>query len=572
LSLLVCLLFLLPLFLIGCTNEQKIIVFESEYDTYQKGQKNIHLPPKYYLSPDRTKFAYVKGGFGDGKQCVDINDSEYKHFSSIENFLFSPDSKRFAYVANGNMVVVDEAESETYFGLTYRPAYGSIPSDYNPIQFSADSQHLAYIALTDSNKYTVVVDGVKHKPYDFILDPTNLRTGSKARLLGTPDPKPGVLFSPVGGRTAYIAGIGNNFGGMVFTPGLPGGGEFLVVDGVEGLMYDGVTDVTFSSDGRHIAYVARRIDDSNLSDYCVVIDGVESKWYHAMSISNVIFSPDGNTLIDVVEEYPLEDYLREFAVINNVEQPLHYEVCDIAFSPDGKHLAYVANDSRDVGYLRGESVVILDGVPGNVYFHVGWRTNTSDGLVFSPDSQRLAYVAVGYDKPRTLVVDGVEGKGYSSITDVTFGIDSQHVAYIANGNIAVLDGSETAYTGITGRPILVLSRDARRSAAVVWAEPNGQAVSVDGVPGKSYAWVSTPVFSPDNKHIVCVAQSEDGKYFTVVDGTEGKAYDEILDRDEMGPNVPNSDPSIYIVFDSDTEFHYLARDGDTLYLVHASTR
>jgi WD40 repeat protein len=545
-------------------------VFESTIEP--SGQTSIYVPSKYYLSPDRTKFAYVKSGFGDGKLCITINNSECKHYDSIEKFLFSPDSQRFAYIANGNMVVVDEVEGEVYSGFTYRSVYGSVPSDYNPIQFSADSQHVAYIALTDSNKYIVVVDEVEYKPYDFILDPTNIRTGSKARLLGASLPEPGVLFSPSGGRTAYVAGIANNFGGMVFTPGLPGGGEFLVVDGVEGTMYDGVSDVAFSIDGKHIAYVARRIDDNNFSDYCVVIDGIESKWYHAMSISNVTFSPDGNTLIYVVEEYPLQDYLREFAVIDGVEQPLHYEVCDIAFSPDSKHLAYVANDSRDVGYLRGESVVILDGVPGKIYFHVGWRTNTSDGLVFSPDSQRLAYMVVQYEGLRTLVVDGIEGKGYSSITDITFGIDSQHVAYIADGNITVLDGKETIYTGLTGKPILILSQDARRSAAVVSTESYGLAVSVDGSPGKSYKWVSTPVFGPDSKHIVYVAQNDEGKYIVVVDDTEGKAYDKILDRDEKGPNVPNKDPSKYVVFDSDTEFHYLAIDGDTLYLIRGSTR
>ena len=82
-------------------------------------------------------------------------------------------------------------------------------------------------------------------------------------------------------------------------------------------------------------------------------------------------------------------------------------------------------------------------------------------IVFSPDSQRLAYVAFDGDRP-FLVVDGQEGQRYESIREgsVVFSPDSQRVAYVVGmpeedgGHpFVVVDGQErqrcrSPYTGI----------------------------------------------------------------------------------------------------------------------------
>jgi hypothetical protein len=59
--------------------------------------------------------------------------------------------------------------------------------------------------------------------------------------------------------------------------------------------------------------------------------------------------------------------------------------------------------------------------------------------------------------------------------------------------------------------------------------------------------------SPDSKHVACIAAVGD-KWFVVVDGEEGKQYDDI-------PGGRG------IVFDSSSTLHYLALVGKGLYLV-----
>ncbi len=541
--------------------EQVVAAFRYTIDS--RGRKSVSIPGTYFLSPDRTTFAYYDYT-EDKKRCVVVNKSEGKHYYSVDQFVFSPDSKRYAYVANGNTAVVDGVEGKTYRGLVaVKSGYG-VQEVSVTIRFSPDSKHFAYVALTGSSptepaKYVVVVDGVEHRAYNTVLDPSNLRSGPQAQLITPPPAQPGVLFSPVGGRTAYVAATGN-------------AGRFLVVDGVEGKAYDNISDVAFSGDGLHIAYVAMRKNASGWGDYSVVKDGVEGKWYTAMAVFGVALNQDGSSLAYAVQQIPAGQNQHEcFAVMNGVEQPVHYEVSDITFSPDGKHLAYVSLDMKDVGYLRSEYRVVLDGADGDLYFGAGWRVNNSGGLKFSPDGRHLAYVAVPANNIRTVIQDGNPGKQYPSVTDLAFSPDSQHVAYLAGPLTAVTDGIEATYPGIEGKP--VFSPDARRSAAIVTADQYRKAVAADGgVPGKSYDSVTALAFSPDGRHLGYVVQTSNGKYFTVVDSLEGRQYDRVLTGDE--PARPNTylDPKTALVFDSNRDFHYLALFDDTVYLVRGSVQ
>ena len=68
-------------------------------------------------------------------------------------------------------------------------------------------------------------------------------------------------------------------------------------------------------------------------------------------------------------------------------------------SPDGRRVAYAAIAGRV------EGVMVVDGVKGKQYGTI------ASPPVFSPDSQRVAYVAGEGDK-RFVVIDGQEGKRY----------------------------------------------------------------------------------------------------------------------------------------------------------------
>lgn len=76
----------------------------------------------------------------------------------------------------------------------------------------------------------------------------------------------------------------------------------------------------------------------------------------------------------------------------------------------------------------------------------------SSRVVFSPDSQRLAYVSQTGDRA-FVVVDGVEGKPYGPLRTATgfslsyslpiFSPDSRHVVYVVNNEVISVDGIET---------------------------------------------------------------------------------------------------------------------------------
>jgi Tol biopolymer transport system component len=112
----------------------------------------------------------------------------------------------------------------------------------------------------------------------------------------------------------------------------------------------------------------------------------------------------------------------------------------VKFSLDSQRIAYMV--SRDIGQDMGE-VVVLDGIKGTSY---SLANNIPIGQpFFSPDSQRLAYKVLKSGK-QAIVVDGVEGKLYTYVSEPVFNPDGEHVAYIAGDGdrgFVIVDGVES---------------------------------------------------------------------------------------------------------------------------------
>jgi len=132
---------------------------------------------------------------------------------------------------------------------------------------------------------------------------------------------------------------------------------------------------------------------------------------------------------------------------------------ELIFSPDSQHVAYMAQQS-------GKFFVVVDGkraLPNSEFFSISKP-------VFSPDSQRVAYMARQFDKQIMVVVDGKYGPYFDDINGfIKFSPDSKRVAYMAVRN---------------GNHFMV----------------------VDGKPGPAYDSIGTFFFSPDSKHVAYVAQ------------------------------------------------------------------
>jgi hypothetical protein len=335
--------------------------------------------------------------------------------------LFSPDSRRMAYVAMirdqdpGPYPVVDGVELRRY----------SSAGMY--LRFSPDSRRLAYAAAqAPDGRQFVVVDEVAGPEYDGIGQDS-------------------LRFSPDSRRLAYGARRGNAW--------------CMVIDGQEQPEYDGLaTPLVFSPDSRRWAYVARRGHGPGTKDH-VVVDGVEGQSYDGTTAGTPLFSPDSRRLA-----FGAARGDKMFAVVDGEEGPAYQGVECLTFSPDSARVAYVAHRPAG-GFLglrrHGAFRAVIDGFEGKKYIDISLA-----GIRFSPDSRRTAYVMQNFDG-WWAVIDGVEHGPYEGIAEGTpfFSDDGRHWAFGAgrgNGVVVVRDGVESPeYTHTAG---MAFSPDSRRLA------------------------------------------------------------------------------------------------------------
>jgi Tol biopolymer transport system component len=317
------------------------------------------------------------------------------------------------------------------------------------------------------------------------------------------------IFSPDGKRLAYI--VSKPVLGFL-PPKI-----FAVVDGEEQKSYELVEAIQFSPDSEHLAYDA---DKKWNRESVVVLDGKESKT--CAGLSGKAFSPDGNQLAFIAHQRPdknPESTGTDFVVVNGKEGKPYQSISSLLrFSPDSKHLAYLAGKGSS-----GMKVLVRDDIETKfAHLHLG---------SFSPDSQHLACVGL-FETNWLVLIDGkklepqvrlaAKERGFSPVNDLTFSPDSRHVAYISRGTetnwLVVLDGK--------------LVRDYE-----------GIAVS--------------PVFSPDSKRLAFVIEHA-GKSIPVFGGQEGNGYDKIL---TWRSALEDGGETIGLGFDQKGVLHTLAIRG-----------
>lgn len=151
----------------------------------------------------------------------------------------------------------------------------------------------------------------------------------------------------------------------------------------------------------------------------------------------------------------------------------------------------------------------------------------TDSLVFSPDSQRLAYAAERRGA-WVLVVDGRASREWDGIGEVVFSPDSERVAYAAESRgrwHVVVDGVVGVPVDGILRESLQFSPDSRRLAYVAQYAGGVHAV-IDGVTSARYDGIGRLTFSPDSRRVGFLARVG-GYAYAVVDGAIGPAYERI---------------------------------------------
>ena len=371
-------------------------------------------------------------------------------------------------------------------------------------------------------------------------------------------------FSPDGKWLAYAAKLEDHWRPVV--NGKP----------ADGPGYDEMKHVRFDESGGHVAFAAQRG-----SKWFVVVDGKAGRPYDKIRVGP-FFGPGG--AIVVYEAYKGGD---TYAVVNGKEHgPYRWTKGGYAFSHDGKRIAYAAYTGKDF-------IVVADGKAGKPYeearrpalsngTRVAFAAKSGGqwfliadgrqsgrgyrypfGVYLSPDGRRLIHGAFDGRKFR-LVINGRDGKTYdrAMFQGEAFSADGRNFACaVERGGrwLMLHDGVEGKPYDEVGSP--VLSPNGKRLAYAA-KERSDWAVVVDGVKGRPYAKLGSridgagPTFSPDGQHIAYAAKVGD-QWALVIDGVEGKRYDSLV-----GESV--------IAFDGPDSLRMMACRADQLLLVHIS--
>lgn len=354
---------------------------------------------------------------------------------------------------------------------------------------SDDGQHLAFVVRRAQGS-AVWLDGVEGPAYEKILSP--------------------LLFSPVGGRLAYVARKA-------------GASMVVVLDGKEVGTNQGFKpgEFRFSPDGKRFAYAMSHPtnDFVSLPPYSIPAESANITQYPLPPADVKSIVLHGFTPLSVVLDGQAG---RGYATLNGPT---------LFFSPDSKHLAYVAVPVTTKNPVKGPGLVVLDGVETRVYDDV------FSGPVFSPDSRRLAFVVLEQGKKHVVVCncplegsgDGQVGRAYDTIAEgLNFSPDSKHVVYRAEREgkrFLVVDEQEIIPPGAKEFNDPIFSPDSQRMAIQI-SRGDKSLWLVDNEPGPEFDGVGTLRFSPDSHRTAYLARSG-GSWYMVLDGKQSRAFEAI---------------------------------------------
>lgn len=290
--------------------------------------------------------------------------------------VFSPDGQRTAYAGKAvagahwrTFAVIDGAKSIDY-------------DECSNFMFSADGRHIAYLA-TNSGKSVVVLDGQESDAHQSI-DPFSMR------------------FSADGSRFGFVAQDESTW--RVVVDGKPGAPRRDLIDG---------KSLEFSPDGQHYRF---KIRNSSGDWNFVVDDHAESS---ASPPSKMAMTSDWRHSATVVRAFPGDSYHEALArqsgqptglivALDGKTVGSDYEYVDLLeISADGRRVAYTISKREEAG--KNSYHIVIDGREAATgYFRI-------TKMLFSPDSQHVAYVAWADGSKQSVVIDGFAGPVFDAI-------------------------------------------------------------------------------------------------------------------------------------------------------------
>ncbi|MFN0171078.1 MAG: hypothetical protein ACKV22_32065 [Bryobacteraceae bacterium] len=359
-------------------------------------------------------------------------------------------------------------------GQITRSAVGAIQGDspFSEAAVSDDGRHLARVRYAGSRQL-IDLDGVESQQWDEIgafgaFDNENRDLTKRTRL----------IFSPRGDRLAYLArdgtrvvlvvdnkpvaidpnslqfagsfrfsGDGSRYAMIVSNP--QKAKTWVVVDGVTEGPYGFVKQLTFSGDGKHLAYVAYRSPYAVSKDGAIaMVDGKSSPVYQ--NIHSLQLSFDGRHSAFAAESLQRGLLSEGWRVVvdGSPSSQRFREVSALQLSADGRNTAYVGVPTLDGPNPSGGPRVFVDGKAGPEFEAI-------EELKLSPDGARHAYVGQknlpGSGRRAIFVIDGRESRDYplfDTRNAIYFSPDSKSVAFDAFTYLLV-DGQEHPGAGLS---------------------------------------------------------------------------------------------------------------------------
>jgi len=444
--------------------------------------------PSWLISSDNKKVFYKWYNDDNDKEVVVIEsldsnsklDFEYPSKFEVGDVVFSPDSKRVAWVitdcsimghaemaetiCNESFVVIDGKEDKHYKGEIYS------------LQFDPSSKKIAYIVVEEDKKF-VVVDGKEQK------------------YLEGEYGEPLFVFSPDGEKLAYAANNDKD--------------TFLVINDKEGKNYNEaeITQIVFSPDSQKLAYVVNDFEDN-----FVVIENTNDEHYESERYNEVrnlffnlqtqsfgYFARKEDKIFFIVSDDKIKEYQAGIWHQWSVQGPI--------FSSNGK----------GIGYMIHSDGTITDNVGCITYFN--GREFGKEVFVEKNSNEKTSCY---YSQNLTISADG-ENVIYSNEiftvhSDPRWGLvqdwlDEPHnVAIISNTGtiITFAEQKEKAGYGYFFSPssnkIASLSSAGSSEESIGILDKNGK-VQYKSKYYYDYIVQDTIEFSPDEKYIMYIARN-----------------------------------------------------------------
>lgn len=331
------------------------------------------------LSPDGRRCAY--GALVDGRWRMVVDGQEGKPYSAVKEPVFSPDGAHLAYQAMAGdrwYLVIDGKEN------------GGTSARYGAHAFSGDSSRIAVLEdETGEGRGPLVVNDlafqrpvvVARQASSFVLNPDRTRLaavefGDEGQQAVTASfAAPGEVS--VGPPFTNVFGLAFGADGKALTyRGVRGYEAVVVLDGKETPQpFEDVRDQSVPPGGGRVGAL---VHQQGVYRFHVFFGGADQEERRYDDAEGLTYSPDGT-----MHAYAARRGERWFVVVNGKEGPPFDRVVTPRFSPDGRRLVYRARqDGR-------RFVVMADTAAKTVREHP--RYEQVFPLAFTSDGRSVAY-------------------------------------------------------------------------------------------------------------------------------------------------------------------------------------